>query len=132
MKFSTRTRYGIRAMIEIALNAEVNGVFQKDIAERQNISVKYLDHIIRDLKTAGLIVNAHGKKSGYKLTRKPNEISMLDIHNAFEAGISVIECMSVNVHCEFEKKCKARLFWHELNDKVYLHFKNKILTELIF
>ncbi|NLB92194.1 MAG: Rrf2 family transcriptional regulator, partial [Bacteroidales bacterium] len=69
MKFNTRTRYGIRAMLEIASHPAEQGVFQKDIAENQEISIKYLDHIIRDLKVAGLLVNAKGKKSGYVLTR---------------------------------------------------------------
>ena len=83
MKFNTKTRYGIRSMLEIAMNKEQDGVFQKDIAKNQNISIKYLDHIIHSLKASRLIVNVRGKKSGYTLTREPSEITMFDIHNAF-------------------------------------------------
>ena len=74
MKFNTRIRYGIRAILEIALEESENGVFQKDISERQKISNKYLDNIITALKTAGLIKNVKGKKSGYK-GAFPNSVS---------------------------------------------------------
>ena len=78
MKFNTKTRYGLRTMLELALNAErEEGTFQKEIAENQDVSVKYLDHIIADLKSAGLIVNTGGKKSGDRLNRPPEEISLV-------------------------------------------------------
>jgi Rrf2 family protein len=84
MKFSTKTRYGLRALIEIAKDELGEGVFQKDISKNQDISIKYLDQIIQSLKVAGLIVNVKGKKSGYILTRKPSEITVYDIHRAFK------------------------------------------------
>ncbi|MGQ1783512.1 MULTISPECIES: RrF2 family transcriptional regulator [unclassified Saccharicrinis] len=131
MKFSTRTRYGIRAMLDIAADKSDNGVFQKDIAERQGISNKYLDQIIRALKVAGLIVNARGKKSGYILTKKPSEITLLDIHSAFEPGITVVECMNSSVNCNFEDRCKAKTFWGNLNQLVIKYFKSVSLLDLI-
>jgi len=69
LKFSTKTRYGIRAVLEIALNGDANGIYQKEIAKNQEISYKYLDQIMNSLKVSGLITKAAGRKSGYVLTR---------------------------------------------------------------
>ncbi|HAX93592.1 MAG TPA: Rrf2 family transcriptional regulator [Bacteroidales bacterium] len=131
MKISTRTRYGLRAMIEIAGAKPDSGVFQKDIAASQSLSVKYLDHIIQALKTARLISNAKGKKSGYILTRKPSEITIFDIHRAFEPGICVVECISGNYHCDLSEGCQASGFWKQLNNLIYNYFNSITLDDLI-
>lgn len=131
MKFNTKTRYGIRAMLEISMNEEQDGVFQKDIAKNQKISIKYLDHIIHSLKAARLIVNVKGKKSGYTLTREPNEITIYDIHNAFEAGICVVDCLSKSVVCDMKDGCSARGFYSELNKRIISYLKEVTLEDLL-
>ncbi|MEN6457009.1 MAG: Rrf2 family transcriptional regulator [Prolixibacteraceae bacterium] len=131
MKFSTKTRYGIRAMLDVAANESQGGVFQKDIAERQHISIKYLDQIIYALKTAGLIINTKGKKSGYKLSRKPSEITVLDVHNAFEHGICIIDCMSPSFTCEMKDTCMIQGFWGKLNSMISDYLKNATLQDII-
>ncbi|MGQ7871088.1 RrF2 family transcriptional regulator [Sunxiuqinia sp. sy24] len=130
MRFSTKTRYGIRTMLEIAKAESQEGILQKDIAINQELSVKYLDQIIRGLKTAGLIINRRGKKSGYILTRPASEISMLDIHNAFEPGICVIDCLAKGFTCDRKGKCSAKGFWGTLNNKVVDYFKSVSLEDL--
>ena len=117
-------------MLEIALEETGNSVFQKDIAKNQDISIKYLDHIIQALKTAGLIVNIKGKKSGYVLTRPAAEITMLDIHNAFEGNVCVIDCMDSNVICEREQECCVKGFWGGLNILIIDYFKGITLENL--
>ncbi len=131
MKFSTKTRYGIRAMLEIAVSEDGNGIYQKDIAKNQDISYKYLDHILNSLKVAGLVAKASGKKSGYILTREPSEITIFDIHNAFEPGICVIDCLSNNYSCEKETHCASRGFWEELNNQIIHYFKSITLENLM-
>ena len=131
MKISTRTRYGIRAMVEIAQGSSGTGVFQKDIAKNQQLSNKYLDHIIYALKTSQLISNSKGKKSGYVLTRNPSEITILDIHSAFEPGICIIECLSGNYECDHSVGCKTRGFWSGLNNQILEYFKSVTLQDLI-
>ncbi len=131
MKFNTKTRYGLRAMMEIARETDNDGIFQKDIAERQDISNKYLDHIIYGLKVAGLISNVRGKKSGYILTRPAKEITILDINNAFEPGICVIDCIAMNYKCERENSCSAKNFWTGLNDMIINYFKSTTLQNLL-
>ncbi len=130
MKISTRTRYGIRTMLEIA-SGSGDGIFQKDIAQSQDISNKYLDHIIHALKASKLISNVKGKKSGYKLTRKPSEISLYDIHNAFEPGICIIDCLSGNYECKRQTDCLAVGFWKNLNDLIVDYFKSVTMDDLI-
>ncbi len=131
MKISTRTRYGVRTMVEIASGLPDRGVFQKEIAANQALSLKYLDHIIHALKTARLISNAKGKKSGYVLTRKPSEITVFDIHRAFEPGICLVECLSGTYHCDLSDGCKARGFWGQLNHLIFTYFNSVTLDDLI-
>jgi Rrf2 family protein len=131
LKLNTRIRYGLRAVLEIALDESERGVFQKDIAERQRISVKYLDNIIAALKTAGLISNTKGKKSGYKLTRKPEEIKILDVYNAFEPGVVVVDCLSGNYICGLSSKCGVRDFWDGLNNMIIDYFDSYTLEDMI-
>ncbi len=118
-------------MIEIAEDIDQKGVYQKDIAERQRISVKYLDQIISALKAAGLIVNVKGRKSGYILAKDSSEITILDIHNAFEAGVSIIECLNAAIKCELEEFCKTFKFWGNLNKMIHNYFYSVTLLDLI-
>jgi len=100
-------------MIEIARSSELTGVLQKDISINQNISLKYLGHIISNLKQHGLIVTIKGKGSGYKLTRKADEITIWDIYTAFEP-IVMVDCLKHEGICERSCHCEARLYWSEL------------------
>lgn len=118
-------------MIEIASDPSQNGVFQKDIAMKQGISVKYLDHIIPPLKAAGLIINAKGKKSGYCLTHNPSEITIYDIHNAYEHGVCIVECLAHIRPCPRENICKVKDFWQGLNKQVENYLKSVTLHDLI-
>jgi len=118
-------------MIEIASDTSGKGVLQKDIAKNQDISNKYLDHIISALKTSNLIGNVKGKKSGYVLTKSPAEISIFEIHNAFENGICVIDCVSLNSICDRDGKCNSQQFWKGLNKIILNYFNQTTLQDLI-
>jgi len=118
-------------MLEIAQNTSNSGVYQKDISKNQEISNKYLDHIIHALKTSKLISNLKGKKSGYVLTRKPSEITLFDIHNAFEPGICLIECLSGNYNCNRKENCRTAGFWGQLNNLIINFFKSVTLEDLL-
>lgn len=111
MKVNSKIRYGLRTMIEIAICNSSEGVHQKDIAEKQQISVKYLDYIISALKLKGLIRNVGGRGSGYVLAKPASEISMLDIYTAFEP-IVVVQCITDKSFCKRSTPCcKARVYW---------------------
>ena len=131
MKISTRTRYGLRTMIEIAKSGSTGGIYQKDIANNQSLSNKYLDQIISALKTAHLIHNSRGRKSGYLLSRKPSKITIYDIHNAFEPGICLLDCLERNYKCQMKERCQAFDFWKELNSLIISYFKSVTLEDLM-
>lgn len=118
-------------MIEIAKGGPDRGVFQKDIAISQELSLKYLDQIIQSLKTAHLINSARGRKSGYVLTKKPSEITIFDIHRAFEPGICLVECLSGNFQCKLNNQCCAQGFWGQLNNLIIGYFKAVTLEDLM-
>ncbi|HBX50917.1 MAG: hypothetical protein A2275_11025 [Bacteroidetes bacterium RIFOXYA12_FULL_35_11] len=131
MKLNTKVRYGLRAMIEIGLKKNKTGVLQKIISENQEISEKYLDHIISDLKKEGLIINAGGKKSGYILNKLKSKITVYDIYKAFESDISIIQCICSPKVCKRSKKCTARDFWSGLNDEISAYMKGISLADLV-
>jgi Rrf2 family protein len=130
VKVNTKTRYGIRAMMEIALHTPDGGIFQKDIAVNQEISNKYLDHIIHAMKVAGL-VQRNGHKGGYILSREPDKITILDIHNAFEFGIKIIDCLDCIIKCPRETECSTKDFWLLLNQRITEVFQSHTLKDLI-
>jgi len=115
MKVNTKVRYGIRTMIEIALNWNGEGVFQKEISQKQEISFKYLDQIISSLKASGLIVNSEGRGSGYKLSRDPESISVYDVYRAFENDLCIVDCLSAGTDCKRDHICPTKDFWQQFN-----------------
>ena len=130
MKLNTKTRYGIRAMIELAMDWKGKGIFQKEISERQQISYKYLDHIISALKTKGLIANVDGKKSGYRLSKQPEEITIYDIYKAFEPALQIVDCINNEGECAKQKKCAASDLWCGLNKQIIDYLDAINLKEL--
>lgn len=117
-------------MVELAMDWEGKGLFQKDISERQSISYKYLDHIISALKTRGLIANVDGKKSGYRLTKRPDEITVYDIFTAFEPDMAIVDCLKNEGSCSNPKACAAQDLWGNLNEHIISFLKENSLKQL--
>jgi len=131
MKFNTKTRYGLRTMLELTLKEDSEeGTLQKEIAENQDVSVKYLDHIIADLKAAGLIVNVGGKKSGYRLNKPAEEITIYDIYVAFENELVIIDCLHVHGECPKKGNCVLKEYWCELNQSIKTSMASQNMKEL--
>jgi Rrf2 family protein len=130
MKLNTKIRYGLRTIIEMGLPENSKGMLQKDIAQNQMISEKYLDPIIAALKTAGLIINIGGKKSGYVLARPANKINLYDVYRAFEMGPCIVPCILSPKSCERSKACAAMEYWGDLNDSIKAHMKSMTLDKL--
>ncbi len=131
MKVNTKTRYGIRTLMELARNDSGAGMHQKDIAVNQDISYKYLDHIIAQLKSSGLIVPVSGRKSGYRLTRKPEEIAVYDVFTAFNSTLALLDCLFDGELCEKHERCAAREFWDGLNSVIENYLKDRTIGDLI-
>lgn len=100
MKLTTKSRYGTRLMLDLAINAQAGPVSLNDVAKRQNISMKYLEHLIRSLKIAELITSRRGPYGGHMLAKPPEEISVGDIVRALEGQVVITNCAE-----EEEKLC---------------------------
>ena len=131
MKINTKVRYGIRTMIEIAMHWNGEGVFQKEISRRQEISFKYLDQIISLLKASGLILNKEGRGSGYKLSRDPERISVYDVYRAFENDLCIIDCLSPGSDCKRDQICPTKDFWHQFNVHMIDFMDSTTLSDLV-
>lgn len=118
-------------MLEIATHHSKNGVFQKDIAFSQDISIKYLDHIIQALKTAMLIRNVKGKKSGYILCCDPADITLYNIYKAFEPSICIVDCIGNRYECDRSGMCAAQGVYGELNQMIIDFMSSVTLKDLI-
>lgn len=117
-------------MIELALNKNNEGTFQKEIAKSQEISFKYLDQIISTLKSSGLIINVAGRKSGYRITKSADKITIYDIYKAFNSDLKIIDCLGEDYSCKKENQCAAMGFWHGLNERIILYMQSTTLEDL--
>jgi Rrf2 family protein len=131
MRANTKTRYGIRTMMELVRQGPDQAVHQKVISENQDISYKYLDHIIAGLKSAGLISTVSGKKSGYRLSRSPDKITVYDVYKAFNPRLAVVDCLSDAGLCDRENKCAVRCYWDGLNDVITKYLKSQSIQDLV-
>lgn len=130
MKINTKVRYGLRAMIEIATANNSEGILLKDIAKSQNISNKYLDPIIASLILKGLISTVNGKRSGYRLSRSAQDISMLDIYTAFEP-IIIVDCVDNSNFCTRSCDCCAKEYWDGFKTEFVEMLSKKKLAQII-
>ena len=130
MKLSTKGRYGTRAMIDIALYKGSGSTLLKDIAARQGISLKYLDHILSSLRKAGLIKNVRGKGGGYSLTRPASQISLCDIIEAVEGSLAPVECVDNPEYCKKTSTCSAHDVWIKVRESIEEVLRNTTLQNL--
>ena len=118
MKMSTKGRYGLRFLIDLALNGAPGNVTLKDIARRQGISEKYLWQIANPLKTAGLIHAEPGAGGGYALARAAEEITLRDVVVALEGENALVTCVDDPEACGRASGCAAREVWAELDARI--------------
>lgn len=119
MKLSTRGRYGIKAVVDLALEYGNGPVSANTLAQRQGISLPYLEQLIAALKKAQLIESARGVQGGYTLSRKPEQISVGEVLRALEGSTSVAECVGADAPgCENAACCSARPLWIKLQNKI--------------
>ena len=129
---STKGRYALRVMVELAKNDSDGYVPLKDIAERQGISKKYLEIIVKELVTAGLVKGVSGKGGGYRLSRKPEEYNVGEILDATESSMAVVACLEQGAEaCPRAAECDTLPMWSELNDIIRGYFSSKKLTDII-
>ncbi len=118
MKLSTKGRYGLRALIDLALYSENEAVSIQSIAKRQNISDSYLEQLMRKLRSAGLIVSVRGAQGGYKLARPASEISVGDVLRALEGSLEAVTCGGEDHSCQGADLCVTRFVWERINSSI--------------
>ena len=129
---STKGRYAIRVMIDLAENGKDKYVPLKDIAERQQISKKYLEIIVKDMVAGGLIIGTSGKGGGYKLIRKPEEYPIGEIIELMESSLSAVACLvDGSAPCPRASVCETLPLWIEYDKLTHDFFYSKHLTDLL-
>lgn len=113
MRLSTRTRYGTRAMLELARHPGEGHLSLGQIAERQGISAKYLESLFNMLRNAGLVHSLRGPQGGYTLARPPERITLRDLYEAFEGSEGFVACGQTPDHCARSDNCITREVWLE-------------------
>lgn len=129
---STKGRYALRVMLDLAQNSDGSYIPLKDIAERQEISKKYLEIIVKEMVTGGLIAGVSGKGGGYKLVRKPEKYTVGEILELMEGTLSTVVCLADrNYDCPRRDKCQTLPMWEEFDKIVRDYFYGKKLTDLM-
>ena len=129
---STRGRYAIRIMIDIAENSDGNFIPLKDIAKRQDLSKKYLESIVKDMVSGKLLIAASGKGGGYKLARNPEEYNIGEILELMEGTLSSVACLAAETNnCERKETCQTLPMWIEYDNLVHDFFYGKKLSDLL-
>jgi len=131
MKLSTRTRYGARAMLELALREEPNPVSTKEIATRQQVSVKYLESVLATLRQAGLVRSLRGAGGGHVLGKPAQEITLRDVFEALEDSQAFVPCTYEPGVCERADLCVTREVWTEMYAASMAVLEEITLAELV-
>lgn len=118
MRISTKGRYAIRLMLDLAENDTGAPIRLKDTARRQEISEKYLEQIISVLNKAGYVRSVRGPQGGYLLQRPPKEYTVGMILRLTEGSLRAVDCNNENASCHRAEGCAARILWKKLDDAV--------------
>ncbi|MBU5470449.1 Rrf2 family transcriptional regulator [Falcatimonas sp. MSJ-15] len=132
MKISTKGRYALRLMLDMALNNTGNPIRIKDIAARQNISDKYLEQIVSVLNKAGFVKSIRGPQGGYKLTKRPEQYTVGMILRLTEGSLAPVSCLDDEVNmCDRQEECVTLILWRKLDDAIKSVIDNVTLADLM-
>ena len=131
MMISTRGRYALRVMIDLAEQQSDSYIPMKDVATRQNISLKYLERILPSLVKSHFIEGVHGKGGGYRLTRTPEEYRIGDILRLTEGDLAPVACLECGAEPCSNADCRTKPLWEKLNTIVNEYLDSKTLADLI-
>lgn len=129
---STKGRYALRVMIDLAEHNTGERTPMKEIAERQEISLKYLERILPPLSKKGLIESLHGKGGGIRLTKKPEAYTAWDILSVVEDDLAPVACLGVNApFCHRTSECRTLPIWKKYYELTENYFKSITLADLL-
>ncbi len=131
MKISTRGRYALRLMLDLALNYSGNYIPLKAIAQRQEISDKYLEQIINILSKAGFVQSARGAQGGYRLSRQPSQYTAGEILRLAEGSIAPVACLECAGSCDKTDSCLTIGLWRKMQEAINEVVDNTTLEDMI-
>lgn len=133
MKLSTKGRYGLRALIDLAVYCTEEAVSIQSIAKRQNISDRYLEQLMGKLRRAGLVVSVRGAGGGYRLARPAEEISVGEVLRALEGNLDAVTCPGNGEEqgCEDADVCVTRYVWKRINDSITQAVDSIMIQQLV-
>ena len=130
MMLTKMTRFGTRAVFDIAYNSSGLPVQVKDISQRQELPLKFLEQIFHKFKKADFIKSQRGKHGGYVLTKDPTEITVGDIARAVDEQLDLVCCVSDNKTCNRAEQCPTRLVWEETSRRVQEYLDSVTIADL--
>jgi len=131
MKLSTRGRYGVRAMLELAMHGGKGPIPLRELASRQEISAKYLEQLLIPLKGAGLVKSVRGARGGYLLAKPSDQISLYDIVRSLEGPLAPVECVQDPNYCDRVGGCTVHLVWGEMGAMLVDFLSNLTLADMV-
>ena len=131
LRLSTKSQYGVRAMFEIANGYPSGPVTIKEIAEKQSVSIPYLEQILNTLRKAGIIRSVKGPGGGYVLSKEPDHISIGAILRELDGPVAITSCLDPKEGCMRIDGCVTHLLWKSLGEKIEAFLDNMTLQDLI-
>jgi Rrf2 family protein len=131
MRLSTKGRYGVRALVDIALNGDGGPVLLKDIAKRQGISAQYLEHLVAPLIRAGILRSIRGAKGGIALAKPPEEITLSRVIEVLEGSVAPVECVDNPSLCARADECATRDVWSDIKAAIMGVLESLTLKDLM-
>ncbi len=131
MKLSTRAQYATRALLDLAIHQREEPVLLRDIARRQQISLRYLEHLITPLIAAGIVLSTRGPRGGVSLAKPPEEIRLNEVVQLLEGSIAPVECVDKPGICPRSELCVTRDVWSELKKAMNGILESTTLQDLV-
>ncbi len=131
MKLSTRGRYGLRAVLDLAVHQGEGMVLLKDIARRQEVSLPYLEHLITPLIAGGLVKSTRGARGGVLLLRRPAEVKLTEVVQLLEGSIAPVDCVNDPRVCSRSASCVTRDIWIQIKDAMIQVLDSTTLQDLV-
>jgi Rrf2 family iron-sulfur cluster assembly transcriptional regulator len=131
MKLTSKGRYAVTAMLDVALHANIGPVALADISQRQEISLSYLEQLFARLRKNGLVSSVRGPGGGYLLGRKADVISVGDVINAVDESVDATRCQRSNTGCQSGMRCLTHTLWSDLSTRIEEFLNNITLAELV-
>ena len=131
MKISTKGRYGLRILMDLAIHQSDKPRLIRDIAKSQQISEKYISRLVIALRKAGLIRSVRGVNGGFHLDRKPEDITLLEVVEVMEGPLSIVDCVTVPKKCSHHANCAPREIWCKLNEDIRAIMSRTTLADIL-